>query len=94
MSGRRRPSESGLVIQLYSELENSRIVSVGDRAKVAGSQRGADAAVLDVTFKLSVIPGVEALGAQLKPGAAILAEDEALEQGQVPVVTARTRNAS
>src|SRR4029077_7206817 len=71
-----------LEVQLQPELHNARIEGRGELAEVAGGERVAD------LVELGVIPGVERLGAELQTAATSFAEDEALEQGDVPVVAA------
>src|SRR5579863_3928236 len=81
---------SALEDQLRSELEHSRIIRGSNRAKVAGPESCADAALLFVPDELSMVPDVKALGAELETAAPRFADEEALEQRQVPVVATRT----
>ena len=69
-------------------MEHPRIERISDYAEVAGTQLATNTALLDITFKLRVIPCVKALGAQFKTAAVSLTKHEALKQGQVPIVAA------
>ena len=84
------PLRSSLVDQLDPELEFSRVERGGDGTKVAGSFVDADAAVVDIALELCVIPGVEALRAELDTAAARFADEKTLEEREVPIVTAGT----
>src|SRR5215469_12073834 len=72
-----------LEIQLASKLKHPRIESRSNLAKVARTEGIADC------IELGVVPGVEALRAQLKPSAAIFAQNETLEERKIPVVATR-----
>ena len=72
-----------LEVELRAELKDSRVEGRSDLAEVAGAATIAD------LVELRVIPGVERLHAEFQPAASGLAQDEALEQRQVPVVASR-----
>src|ERR1700678_278366 len=74
---------------LQSELEFSRIESVGDGAKIACTLIDADASVVDVALELRVVPGVEGLRTELDAAATLRTDYEVLQQSQVPIVTPR-----
>ena len=76
--------------QLCSGLENARIEGTLILTEVACALVHADAAAMVVTWELRVVPGVEALRTELEATPAILADDEALEEREIPVVPART----
>src|SRR4029077_1008242 len=78
--GRCGPQRCDLEVQLQPELHNARIEGRGELAEVAGAEVGTG------LVELGVVPDVERFGAEFQPAAASLAEDEALEQGNVPVV--------
>lgn len=65
---------------LHSELELSRVESGSDGAEVAGAFAGADAAVVDITLELRVIPGIECVCPELDAAATRFANHEALEK--------------
>lgn len=69
-------------LRFQSELEHSRVERGGDLSEIAVVHGSAD------VLKLRVVEDVEALCPELDLAASFLAEDEALEQGQVPVVAA------
>src|SRR5215831_10249222 len=75
-----------LVTQFQPELEDSRIVSLGNDPWVVAIERVAVATVLDIRFPLRMVPGVEAFRPELQVDP--LGEGERLVQGQVPVVAA------
>lgn len=82
-AGRTDKPRKRLKIELATKLKYSWIECRGNLAKVVRPEGSAD------LVELGVVPGVEALGAQLKPTFARLAQNEALEQRKIPVVAAR-----
>lgn len=76
--------------QLRAKLEDTWIVGTRDLQLIAGAIVVAEAAILAGASKLGVVPGVETLGPELKPGAARFADDEALKERQVPVIAPRS----
>src|ERR1700722_3038430 len=87
-AGRNWNSRLRLEDCLQCELELPGIECIRDRAKVTGTYVRADAAIIGVTFELRVIPGIEAVRAELHVEA--LGDGEVLEQREIPVVTAGT----
>ena|SRR5450755_4577364 len=79
--------------QLPAKLEHTRIEGTRDLQPIAGAKVVAEAAILSAPSKLGMVPGVEALGPELKPGAARFADDEALKERQVPVLAPRSSDA-
>jgi len=79
--------------QLRAKLEDTWIVGTRDLQLIAGAKVVAEAAILAGASKLGMVPGVEALGPELKPGAARFADDEALKERQVPVIAPRSSDA-
>ena len=76
--------------QLCAELEDTRIEGVGDLELITSPEIIAEAAVLAGRSELGMVPRIEALGAELKFGAAIFTDHKPLEQRQVPVVSTGT----
>ena len=74
--------------QLCSQLEHTRIVGTCNSAKVACAEVRTYPAIYTGRSKLGVVPSVEALGAELKAAAASFTDEEALEQREIPVITA------
>jgi hypothetical protein len=70
-------------------LELSRIEGSSDGAKVGGTKGCADASVISIALPLSVVPDVEGIRAEFDTAVSRLADDEALEQREIPVVTTR-----
>ena len=66
----------------------SRVVSGRDSTKVARTKVGADAPIDRVPYPLRVVPDVKKLCTELKVRAALFAEEEVLEKGNIPVVAA------
>ena len=83
-------NSEGLEEGLQSELEYSGVKRGLDLSEVACPEVVADAAVVDVTFELRVIPNVEALCSELDLES--LCEDEVLQQCQAPVVAPWSSN--
>src|SRR5712671_966035 len=78
------PEMVRLEVGLQCELQNAWVEGRGVPAKVAGPEIAAH------LVELGVIPRVESLDAEFHSAATSFAEDEALEQRQVPVVAAGT----
>jgi len=76
--------------QLCSQLEHTRIVGSCNSTKVACAQVRTYAAIYTGRSKLGVVPSIEALGPELKAAAASFTDEEALEQREIPVITARS----
>jgi hypothetical protein len=91
-SNRTVSSTSGLVVnypgfsevKLRPESQNTRIEGRFELAEVARAK------VVAHGIELRVVPGVERLKPELQPAAASFAQDKALEQREVPVVTTRS----
>jgi hypothetical protein len=71
---------SDLEVRLQRELHNPRVEGRGVLAEVTRAKVAAD------LVELGVIPRIESLDAEFQSAATSLAEDEALEQREVPVV--------
>src|SRR5580698_7556176 len=76
--------------QLQSELKFPRVKCRSDSAEVTGALVHADTSVVGVALELSMVPGVEGLKAKLDAAATGFADDEILEERQIPVVATRT----
>src|SRR5439155_26657480 len=76
----------GLEIQLQSQLNDARIVSVLDLTEVACAEVVADSVVQSVALELCMVPQVEELRAKLKVAPSLFAEHEVLEQGNIPIL--------
>lgn len=74
--------------QLRSKLERSGIVGRRNLAKCAGRGARTDTA-RSIAFQLSVIPHVEGVRPELEVAASALAQDELLEQREIPVIPTR-----
>jgi hypothetical protein len=74
-------------------LDHAWIIRAGDSAEVAGAQIGADPVVDAVTLPLGVVPDVVEFRAELQVDAPRFVEHEILEDGHVPVLTARAVHA-
>ena len=81
---------SKLEDQLASQLERARIGSGGNLACLTTVEPSVETAVLSGATELRVVPGVERVGTELESRSARLAEDELLEQRQVPVLAPRS----
>src|SRR5215469_13982972 len=75
--------EERLKVDLCSELEHPGVKCRRYLTKVAGAQS------IAYLVELGVVPYVETLSSELEASLSILAEWEALEYGEIPVVTAR-----
>ena len=76
--------------KLQCQLDGSRIVGGRDSTKVARTKVGADVAPIDaIPYPLRVVPDVKKLCTELKVRSALFAEEEVLEEGNIPVVAAR-----
>src|ERR1700730_5440027 len=73
---------TGLEVELQPELHNTWVEGRGELAEVTRAEVGTG------LVELGVIPDVERFGAEFQAAASRFAEDEALEQGDVPVVAA------
>ena len=74
--------------QPCSKLKFSWIEGSRDRTEVPGTGIETDATGVDVSAELGVIPGVECICAKLEAAAARFVDQEALEQREIPVLTA------
>src|SRR5947207_7736768 len=85
---------SQLVDQLQPELEDPRVPGRSYRSEIAGAKISAyprrACTSLARSAKLRVVPGIEALGAELDPAATIFAESKFFEQRQIPIIAAET----
>lgn len=84
----------GLVDHLQSELEDSWIKGVRNVSEIARAEAGTDplartGSSLTRSSELRVVPGVEALRPELDTAAARFAEDELLEEREIPVLPTR-----
>ncbi len=84
------PSLAISIDQRDSQVKFSGIKWSCNASKVSGSKVGPDAASVGVCTGLRVIPTVEAVRAELHTATASFILDEALEQLDVPVISART----
>ena len=75
--------------QLQSQLHGSRIKGLSDLTELGISDVIVDAASR-IGLELSVIESVETLRSEFQSAATLFAEDEALEQRYVPVITTRS----
>src|ERR1700761_115334 len=73
----------GLEVNFSSKLEDTRVEGRSNLSKVVGTQAVAD------LIEFGVVPGVKGYDADLEAAAASLAEHEALEERDVPVVATR-----
>src|SRR5215469_6385239 len=80
-----------LVTQFQPELENSRIVSLGDDARVTAVEVLTVPVLRDARFPLRMVPGIEAFRPELQVDP--LGEGEGLVDREVPVVAAGTGDA-
>ena len=78
-----------LEVELQRELNDSRIKGVGDFAKVTPKVVHVGPAIDGISTELCVVPNVEELRAELQVASPRFAEYEVLEEGYVPVVSAR-----
>src|ERR1700761_3350974 len=74
----------GLEVNFSSKLEDTRVEGRSNLSKVGGTQAVAD------LIEFGMVPGVKGFDAKLEAAATSLAEHEALEQREVPVIAART----
>src|SRR5579884_3436986 len=72
--------------QLRSQLEFARIEGRSVLAKVARSKVIAEATVLTAASELRVVPRVESVSPELEAGAPRFADQETLEQREIPIV--------
>lgn len=76
-----------LEIDLAAELHDARVEGRGELTKFGVTNGGID------VLELSVVPSVKGLDAQFKAAAARLAEGDALEEREVPVIATRAGEA-